>query len=213
MKILILGAAGKISKILTNYLLEQTDFTLVLFARNARKRIKNTNPTRLIIIDGDFHEQSKLKTAIDDVDMVYLNHMSDSNIVEEIFSVIKNSNVKKIIVASILGIYDEVAGEFGEWNKRMVGKVRIDNQKECAKLVENLGIDYTILRLTWLYNNESNQSYSLTSRDEPFIGAQVTREAVSQLIVDILSDKSNKFKNTSIGVSEPNTNWSKPGFY
>lgn len=212
MKVLILGAAGRIGKILTNYLLEQTDFNLVLYARNVSKRIK-CDSSRVEFIDAEFQDENSLKNALEGVDTVYLNHMSDAKIVGKIFSVIKTSNVKKIIVASILGIYDEVAGEFGEWNKRMVGKARIDDQKECGKLVESLGIDYTILRLTWLYNDEKNRTYILTQKDEPFNGAQVTREAVSQLIVDILKDTTNKFKNTSIGVGEPNTNWDKPGFY
>lgn len=212
MKLLILGAAGRVAKILTNYLLEQTDFDLVLYARDANKRIKNNSP-RVNLIDGDFTDKNSLKFALKDVDTVYLNHMADEKEVSQILDVIKTSKVKKIIVASILGIYDEVAGEFGEWNKKMVGINRINSQKNCAKLVEDLGIDYTILRLTWLYNDSNNKAYTLTQRDEPFYGAQVTREAVSQLIVDILKDSSSKYKNASIGVSEPNTNWSKPGFY
>lgn len=35
MKILILGAAGQIARTLTNYLLEQTNHELVLYARNS----------------------------------------------------------------------------------------------------------------------------------------------------------------------------------
>ncbi|NHN35235.1 saccharopine dehydrogenase [Paenibacillus agricola] len=44
------------------------------------------------------------------------------------------------------------------------------------------------------------------------LGAQVTREAVAQLIVDVIENPADYAK-TSIGVSEPNTNWSKPSFY
>lgn len=212
MKILILGAAGRIAKILSNYLLEQTEFDLVLYARNANTRIKN-NSSRIKLIDGDFTDKNRLRIALENVDAVYLNHMANEKEISEILDVIKTSNIKKIIVASILGIYDEVAGEFGEWNKKMVGTNRIHSQKQCAKLVEDLGFDYTILRLTWLYNNSNNTLYSLTQRDEPFIGAQVTREAVAKFIVEVLTEKSEKFKNSSIGVSEPNTNWPKPGFY
>jgi hypothetical protein len=185
---------------------------LVLYARDANKRIKNNSPI-VNLIDGDFTDKNSLKFALKDVDTVYLNHMADEKEVSQILDVIKTSKVKKIIVASILGIYDEVAGEFGEWNKKMVGTNRINSQKNCAKLVEDLEIDYTILRLTWLYNDSNNKTYTLTQRYEPFYGAQVTREAVAQLIVDILKNSSSKYKNASIGVSEPNTNWSKPGFY
>jgi len=80
-------------------------------------------------------------------------------------------------------------------------------------LVEIPTLDYTILRLTWLYNQEGNRAYHLTFKGEPFEGAQVTRQAVTQLIVDIIQEKSTKFIKTSIGVGEPDTNWDKPSFY
>jgi len=39
MKILILGAAGEIGRMLTKDLLKQTDYELVLYTRNASKRL------------------------------------------------------------------------------------------------------------------------------------------------------------------------------
>jgi hypothetical protein len=75
------------------------------------------------------------------------------------------------------------------------------------------GLDYTILRLTWLYNEKGNTKYSLTQKGEPFRGTEVTREAVSQLVVDILNDGSGKYVQKSIGVSEPDTDGEKPSFY
>jgi len=95
----------------------------------------------------------------------------------------------------------------------MVGARGIQLHKENVSLVEIPDLDYTILRLTWLYNQEGNRNYNLTSKGEPLEGAQVTRQAVSQLIADILQDKSGKFLKTSLGVDEPNTNWDKPSFY
>lgn len=213
MKILILGAAGQIGKILTNYLLEQTNHDLILYAKGASRRIKVSDKNRIEFIDSSFEKLDDLSISINKADVVYINHMVDTKAIEGIVKVLKMSNVKKVIVASILGIYDEVIGEFGEWNKKMVGIQRIKTHAYNASLIENSGIDYTILRLTWLYNNHLNTSYSLTSREEPFIGAQVTREAASQLIVDIIEDKSDKYKNSSIGVSEPFSNFAKPSFY
>lgn len=213
MKILILGAAGQIGRILTSYLLEQTNHELILYAKGASRRIKGLDNNRIEFIDSSFEDLDDLEVAMNKADVVYINHMADTRAIEGIVEVLKNSNIKKVIVASILGIYDEVIGEFGEWNKKMVGIQRIKTHAYNASLIENCGIDYTILRLTWLYNNHLNKNYSLSSRNEPFVGAQVTREAVSQLIVDIIEDKSEKFKNTSIGVIEPFTNFAKPSFY
>lgn len=94
----------------------------------------------------------------------------------------------------------------------MVGIAGIDRHKEPAEIVETSGLNYTLLRLTWLYNQEDNENYMFSQKGEPFIGAQVTREAVTRLIMHIIEDPS-QFKNTSLGVSELNTDWAKPSFY
>lgn len=49
----------------------------------------------------------------------------------------KKNGVKRIIGASILGIYNEVGGEFGEWNNAMIGtSLRMEEQKKAAQLIE-----------------------------------------------------------------------------
>lgn len=212
MKILILGAAGQIGKMLTKDLLSQTDDELILFARKASQRL-NSDSERVTIVDGDFNNYDLLVDTMKDVDAIYLNDMNSKEGVGAIAKAMKTSGVKRIILASILGIYDEVPGAFGEWNERMVGKTGIENHKKSSALFEIPDFDYTILRLTWLYNQEGNRNYHLTQKGQPFDGVQVTRQAVSQLLVDILKDDTGKFLKTSLGVSEPNTNWDKPSFY
>lgn len=59
-----------------------------------------------------------------------------------------------------------------------------------AKLVDESGLDYTYLRMTWLYNQEGNRSYKLIPQREPYKGAQVTRQAVAQYVMDLLQDPS-----------------------
>lgn len=212
MKVLILGAAGQISRMLTKDLLEQTDDELLLFARNASQRLK-IESDRVSLVDGDFTDYDMLVQAMKNIDAIYLNDMNSNAGVQTIVRAMKATRNKRIIAASILGIYDEVPGTFGNWNRRMVGARGIQSHKETTSLVEIPELDYTILRLTWLYNQERNRTYHLTYKGEPFEGAQVTRQAVSQLIVDILKNKSDKFFKNSLGVGEPNTNWDKPSFY
>jgi uncharacterized protein YbjT (DUF2867 family) len=213
MKILILGAAGQIGKLITDYLLEQTNHQLVLYARNASGRLKVKDLARESLVDGDFLDQDKLVTAMKTVDFVYLNDMNSKAGVKNIVTAMKEAGVTRIAVASILGIYDEVPGAFGIWNRKMVGDSGIRKHKETAALVEIPELDYTILRLTWLYDDDENKNYVLTSKGEPFQGAQVTRQAVAQLVVDIIDNISDKFVRKSLGVSEPGTNWDKPSFY
>ena len=212
MKILILGAAGQISKMLINRLLQETDAELVLYARNANRRIANSDPSRITIVDGDFNDSAKLLEAMEGVAIVYLNDMNSPDAIQKIVDAAKKSGVTKIIGATILGIYDEVIGEFGKWNARMVGRTGTNRHKDSAKIIEDSGIDYTLLRLTWLYNQEGNERYTLSQKGEPFIGAQVSRQAVARLIMDIIENPA-VYANKSLGVSEPNTDFPKPSFY
>ncbi|WP_158829825.1 NAD(P)H-binding protein [Mucilaginibacter lacusdianchii] len=213
MNILILGAAGQIARVLTTDLLSQTDHRLILYARNARQRLQEENTDRISIVEGDFKDPNRLSQAMQGVDLVYVNAMSDTDGLRTILETMNKHRVKRLIGVSILGIYDEVPGAFGAWNKRMVGSQRIQLQAENAKLVEDSGLEYTILRLTWLYNQRNNRNYTLTQKGEPFHGAQVSREAVARLIVDIINEPTGKLSKTSLGVSEPGTDWDKPSFY
>lgn len=214
MKVLILGSAGEIPGYLAPMLLEQTDAELVLLARNAARRVTITDPKRETLVDGDFADVKVLDKAMQGVDVVYLNAaIGHVPTLEKIVSAMKRAGVKRILLASILGIYGEVPGAFGEWNRRMVGDKGIRERREAADFAEQAGLEYTILRLTWLYNQDGNVAYKVTQKGEPFEGAQVTRQAVAQLIVDIVTDKSGKYANTSLGVGEPHTNWDKPSFY
>jgi len=212
MRILILGAAGQISRYLTPMLLEQTDAELVQFARNANQRILKKDSSREIVIDGDFDDVDALIKAMQGVDIVYMNKATGNmTTVKNIVSAMKAAGASKLILASVLGIYGEVHGAFGEWNRGMVGTAT--DRRDVAEYIEASGIDYTILRLTWLYNQDGNFDYEITQKGEPFKGAQVTRQAVAQLIVDIVKDAEHTYSNTNLGVGGPNTDFAKPSFY
>ncbi|MGM0241065.1 NAD(P)H-binding protein [Enterococcus sp. AZ103] len=212
MKIIILGAAGQIARMLTTRLIQESDAELVLYARNATNRLKNPDENRVKIVDGDFNEEAKLVEAMKGADFIYLNDMNSPEATEVIVKAAEQAGQPFLIGATILGIYDEVAGPFGKWNARMVGQTGTNRHKKSAQIFEKSGLDYSLLRLTWLYNEVGNLNYMITQKGEPFIGAQVSREAVTQLILDIVSDP-NKYRKTSFGVSEPDTDFAKPSFY
>jgi len=213
MTILILGAAGQIARIATVSLLHQTDATLLLYARNATSRLKATDQQRVRLVDGDFSDVETLTKHLQGVDVVYINAAGDTTAKQSIAAAMQAAGVKRVIDIAILGIYDEVPGAFGKWNTRMVGASRIRQVAEATRVFENEAFDYTILRLTWLYNQAGNTAYRLTQKGEPFVGAQVTRQAVAQLVVDIVTTPDDRFNKKSLGVSEPNTDWDKPSFY
>jgi uncharacterized protein YbjT (DUF2867 family) len=214
MKVLILGAAGQIARMLRKELIKKPDYSIVLYARNGHQRLTINDDNREVIFDGDFKDKNKLIDAMKDVDLVYINDMGDDKSTKTIIDAMHDSGVRRVIAASVLGIYDEVPGAFGKWNKRMIGgSPRMHSQIESARILENSNLDYMLLRLTWLYNENGNIKYMITQKGEPFIGAQVSRQAVTQLIMDIIEEKSDKYLQTSLGVSEPDTDWAKPSFY
>lgn len=213
MTILILGAAGQIARLLTDELIQNTNHNIILYARNAGQRLRGEESDRVKVIDGDFKDRDSLIIAMKGVDLVYVNAMGDVEATASIVAAMNESGLSRIIVATILGIYDEVPGNFGKWNKQMVGNSRIKQQAESVSMVEVPTLNYTILRLTWLYNKSNRNQYMLTEKGIQFQGAQVTRQAVCQLIMDIIQDKSGRYHQTSLGVSEPDTNWDKPSFY
>lgn len=210
MKVVILGAAGAISRMVTERLLEETDAELVLYARRAHARLSIENE-RVTKIDGHFGEKDKLIQAFTDADAVYLNDMQDAKATATILAAMQEAGVTRLIGATVLGLYGEVEGPFGQWNRRMVGG-SLPRYQEAAQVVESSDLAYTLLRLTWLYDEADNENFTLTRKGEPFVGAQVTRQAVARLVVTLLQD-SGRYTKESLGVSEPNTDWSKPSFY
>ena len=214
MNILILGAAGKIGKLLAAEILARTPYDLVLYARKAYSRLNAIDSTRVKIFDGDFRDIDTLTEAMIGIDVVYINDMGDDQATNIIIEAMKKVGVKRVIGASVLGIYDEVPGAFGRWNKMMIGgSPRMQAQIESARAIEDSGLDYTLLRLTWLYNQKDNKDYVITMKGDPFRSTQVTREAVVQLIVDVIMAEDERFIGKSLGVGEPDTEWDKPSFY
>lgn len=210
-KVILLGATSNISKYLIPMLLKDTDVQLTLFARRASQRLTQyENNPRISLIDGNWDDQQDLDQAIKDQDIVYLatGHFIDAN--NNVVSAMKKNGVKRLIVAGGLGIYDEVAGKFGEWNAAMMGDYT--NIKKAAKVIDDSGLDYTFFRMSWLYNQDGNENYEIVPQGQPMKGTQVTRQAIARLVTDIVKDPT-LYSAQSIGVVEPNTEWDKPSFY
>ncbi|MGX7112201.1 MFS transporter [Gemella cuniculi] len=200
-KIAIIGAAGQIPRLLIPRLLKETKLDIVLAGRNVSSRIGLVND-RVSYINGDMSEIKNVLLALDGVDVVYVNEASPA-LLRPTISVMRKLGIKRLIVAGVLGVYDEVVGEFGRWNASMIGSWSPNNNRVIgAKLVDESGLDYTYLRMTWLYNQTGNTSYKLIPKGEEYRGAQVTRQAVVQYVMDLLGDK-NRDLGVSVGIVEP----------
>jgi uncharacterized protein YbjT (DUF2867 family) len=194
--ILILGAYGQIARVATKLFLETTDAKLTLYLRNA-KRLKNFgHGGRVRIIEGDAQDVNALKTALKGQDVVYAN--LSGNLAEQakaITDAMKATGVKRIIFISSMGIDDEVPGQ----RYRSV----LDPYRDAAGIVEESGLDYTVIRPEWL-NDDDEISYGTTQKGEPFKNptATVSRRSVADLVVKLSTTPGMEVQR-SLGVHKP----------
>ncbi|MBE6477396.1 MAG: epimerase [Propionibacteriaceae bacterium] len=215
MKIAILGAAGRVCDYLIPMELNETDDELVLFARGAGRRLcQYADNPRVRLVDGDFTDDTALADALTGVDAVYLNDMQQLAPTRHVVAAVEKAGVDVFVGANILGIHDEVPGAMGRWNLSMVGQAGEDRLKGTAQVVFDSSIpSWTVLRLTWLYDEDGNEAYELVPQGEPFRNAQVTRQGVARGVFDILHDTSGQYARASLGIGEPDTYFAKPSFY
>lgn len=209
--VLILGANGQVARLATELFLNETDVQLTLYLRHS-SRLKIADPNRERVIEGDVNDVATLNKAMAGQDVVYVN-IGGSDITRKTQNIIEAmhaANVKRAIFINILGIYDEVPGKFGEWNKRMVGS-GLGSWREAAKLIEESDIDYTILRCTW-FTNKDEVDYELTEKGEPLIGTEISRKSIAALVVRLAESEDWGIR-CSWGMSKPNTAGDKPSFY
>ncbi len=207
-KIIILGANGAIAQHAIEFLKDNPHFELTLFARKTNNLKAYTSFAK--IIEGDVANPDQLHQALKGQDVVYANLSGAvDKLAQNIVDGMKTNNVKRLIFITSLGIYKEVAGKFGEWNERMIGRELIPYRK-AADIIEATDLDYTIVRPSWLTDN-AETTYETTQKGEPFTGTEVARKAVARYIVDIL--ESGKDIRASVGVQKPNSQGDKPSFY
>lgn len=182
--VLVLGASGQIASWAIDILADR-GHTLTLFARN-KGRIDNV-PAGATVIEGSADDRAALAEAVRGQDVVYANLAG--NIEEQakaIDEVMEAAGVKRLIVVTALGIYQEVPGEFGRWNRDAVGAPTLDIYAAASEVVEASSLDYTVLRPDWL-SEADEVSCEVSQRDEPFQGTTVSRKCVAALVTDLVT--------------------------
>ncbi len=209
MEIAILGAHGKIAQLVTKKLVKDP-VTQRLFLRNTARL---TAPQNGRLIEGDAENLEQVKEAIEGATIVYANLAGKTieNQAKTIVEAMKETGVKRLIWVSTLGIYDEVPGNFGIWNHQMLDGGYLETYSKAAELIENSGLDYTILRPAWL-TNKTEVSYELTQKGAPFKGTEVSRESVADFIRQLILHPESHQKE-SLGINKPNTDGDKPAWY
>lgn len=112
MQILIIGANGSVAKVATQGLLQGTKANVKLYLRNAKRlaKVAEQNPNRVQLIEGNALDKNALKSAMQNVNVVYANLAGNDlpKMAEHIISAMKESGLKRLIWISSYGVYGEV---------------------------------------------------------------------------------------------------------
>jgi uncharacterized protein YbjT (DUF2867 family) len=209
-KVLVLGANGQIAKHVIDLLSKEPDIQLTLFLRNSR-RLNHLKSEKIRIVEGDVMDEQMLAGEIRGHDVVYANLEGEmEQMAENIVKAMEETGVKRLIFITTIGIYDEVPGKFGKWNKKMIGDY-IPPYRKAADIIESSDLDYTIIRPAWL-SDDDDIDYEITQKNEPFLGTEVSRKSVGAFVAKLIMNPELE-KRTSLGINKPNTYWDKPSFY
>lgn len=206
-KVLVLGASGQIARRAVEMFGQDASVTQTLLVRDARKI---QAPANARIVQGDVLDSALLAAAMAGQDVVYANLAGNvDKQAEAIIAAMQAASVRHLIFVTSLGIYDEVPGAFGAWNRREIGPY-LPPYRRAADAIEASGLDYAVLRPAWL-TDADEVSYETTERTEPFKGTEVSRKSVAALVVKLVG-QGMPLGNRNIGLSKPGSDGDKPSF-
>ena len=214
--ITILGAAGQIAQKLTATLLTYTDMHLTLYGRQLSTRLHPEifEHERVTVIEGSFQNPAKLEQAVTNAEIVFVGAMEAGSDMASIVKALSRKNVRRVIGLSMAGLSGEFPAALEKWTFDNLPISYVQGERQARNVLRESNLNYTILRLTWLYNDPENTNYELILEGVQFNDAQVTREAVVKAIFDILHvDDETPFHRASIGIGEPGTHYDKPSFH
>ena len=205
-KVLILGANGQIAQIVEKRILaEQSDVQLTLFLRNSQRLSDLASNPQVTLIDGDITNFDAVNRAMAGQDLIYIamvDHTANNSITNNVIKAAKNQGVNRIVASSLLGLYDEVPGEFGRWNNQMVA-AGLQAAINADQLLAQSGITSTTLRFPWL-NDRNEVKYEITHRNDTYVGVSGSRQSMADVIVKIIADPT-YLSNDSVGIADAET--------
>jgi len=188
-KVIIIGAGGSLAGPVIEALLKLNDVALTLFLRNKR-RLQPKYAQNATVIEGDVMDYPVLKNAIEGHDIVYVNLAGDLQpMAQNIVKAMNETGVKRVIAISSIGIY--------------INPLRsvLIPYRRLADVIEDSGLDYTILRPDW-FRNVNEVDYELTRKGEPEQGQAISRKSIAAFISTIVENP-DLHVNENLGISKP----------
>lgn len=193
-KVLIIGANGKVGRILTEKLQESSDFTpTAVFRSEAQKSFfeERKIENQVISLEGDLEE---LAAAMNGMDAVVFSAGSggktgdDKTLTVDLDGAVKSmeaaikAKVKRFVMVSGLQADDRNAWDASGIKPYYIAKHYAD------RILKSIGLDYTIVRPGLLLDEKGT---GRITTENPSSKEGVPREDVAQLIVEVLrQDKS-----------------------
>ncbi|WP_203640608.1 NAD(P)H-binding protein [Levilactobacillus andaensis] len=206
-KVMILAANGQIARLVEQRILTEATFAdveLTLFLRNASRLSDLQDNPRVTLVDGDIADEAAVTAAMAGQDLIFVamvDHDRRNRLTKNVISAMHANHVDRVLFTNVLGLYDEVGGEFGRWNLEMIG-AGMTPARESDKLLAQSGLDYTTLRLPWL--NDRDISYTVTTKDQPYNGVSGSRASVADVVLKMIADPT-RYSRDSIGMADPAT--------
>ena len=189
-KVIIIGAGGSLAGPVIEAIQKLNDVALTLFLRNKR-RLQPKYAQNATVIEGDVMDYAVLKSAIEGHDLVYVNLAGDLEpMAKNIVKAMKKTGVKRVIAVSSIGIY------------LMPLRSVLTPYRKLADVIENSGLDYTILRPDW-FTNANEIDYELTRKGEPERGQAISRKSIAAFVSTIIENPELHI-NENLGISKPN---------
>ncbi|WP_125589238.1 NAD(P)H-binding protein [Companilactobacillus jidongensis] len=193
--ILLIGASGSIGSVVRRDLLSSSENHLTLFVRDP-SRLGDIDESRETVIAGDATKMDDLNVAVENQDVVFISVTGELPLItQNVVDAMHNNEVKRVILISSMGIYNEVNSDGDSDN---VESVLIPYRK-AADIVEESDLDSTVIRPSW-YDNNTDLNYQITFKGETFVGRNVSRRSVADLSTRIINEPT-LYVNESLGIS------------
>ncbi|MFD1392043.1 NAD(P)H-binding protein [Lacticaseibacillus jixianensis] len=207
--VLIIGANGRIAKLVRKRLLQETDAHLTLYLRRA-KRLGQVVPTRETVVEADVNDYQALYQAMAGQDIVYANLDGQLEpLARSIVKAMTAAGVARLIDVTGLGLDHEVPGAFGRWVETDVGPAVMADTRRAAHLIEVSALNFTLIRAAYL-TDTAEIDYELTAKGTPFKGTSVSRASVADLIVKLIENPA-LHSYSSLSIDEPGSAGDRPG--
>lgn len=184
--VLIIGATGSLATVVTEELKKQADVQITLFARNTNSLSQSNNVN---VMQGDAMNYNDVKNAVAGQDIVYVNLAGNLEaMARNIVKAMQEQKVERIIAISSIGIFETPL------------KPVLKPYKALSDVIENSGLNYTILRPDW-FTNVNEIDYHITRKPEPEIGGALSRKSIAAFIGTLIKNPELHI-NENLGISK-----------